>query len=288
MRLLNTTFSDLKIHVSSPYLELRQIYAFVRRDARTFTTYRSWILMTGFGWVTSALSLIFLGSYGRPLTEGLARYDADYLSFLIMGNAIQAFLGMISGIAHGRQWEVEDILASPIRLRVLMVSAHAWAIVLQLINVGVVVSIGTAFGMRLRVNIVLAALVFLFAACSSLGLGLMSSGISMVTRRPDPITWLLGILTSLASGTLFPVTVLPDLVRVVSWVLPNTYVLDLWRLATLRGADLSESPGFGNPDPVWLELLKLATIGTITLTIGIIVFKKGLRKAKKDGLIGFV
>ncbi|MCK4418816.1 hypothetical protein KAV79_03325 [Candidatus Aerophobetes bacterium] len=73
---------------------------------------------------------------------------------------------------------------------------------------------------------------------------------------------------------LFPITILPDWLQKISYLLPITYSLRAIRHALLQSYSF-QALGF--------DILMLALFSVILLPLSIYAFKLGVRKAKKEG-----
>jgi ABC-2 type transport system permease protein len=82
-----------------------------------------------------------------------------------------------------------------------------------------------------------------------------------------------GILL-VVSGVYYPVSVLPEWMQALATISPATYALDGMRDAIVNGDGLSE---------MWDEIWPLIVIGIVSVPLGLEVFRRGERYAKKHG-----
>ena len=94
----------------------------------------------------------------------------------------------------------------------------------------------------------------------------------LVTKRGDPVTWLLTTFTTLFSGVLYPVEILPQWLQNISWYVPTTRVL-----SALRGALTGYSSMFT------LDTIYLLISSVVSMVLGLLVFRWGLKRAIRDG-----
>jgi ABC-2 type transport system permease protein len=106
------------------------------------------------------------------------------------------------------------------------------------------------------------------------GLGLFTAGSTMLVRRTNPVSIILGSLSLFVSGVMYPVSVLPSWLRVVGRALPLTHVL-----VVLRGAFLSGA----SPSAVGGSLAALAIFAAVLIPAGAATFAYALRRARIDG-----
>ena len=73
---------------------------------------------------------------------------------------------------------------------------------------------------------------------------MISTGLRIVTKSTDPVTWAINILQNLLSGVSFPVIYLNTIffpgASTVSWFLPQTWVYHLCRLSMLTHPSLMD------------------------------------------------
>jgi DMSO/TMAO reductase YedYZ heme-binding membrane subunit len=114
-------------------------------------------------------------------------------------------------------------------------------------------------------------------------LGMITSGIRLVTKVTDPISWFLGVTQGLFAGMTFPISHLNSLypgLSTVSWFLPQTWIYYTVRLSILSGSSLA--------DPSVAQAFIGATVvALILIPLGVYSFQWGLRKAKREGTIGW-
>ena len=76
------------------------------------------------------------------------------------------------------------------------------------------------------------------------------------------------------SGVYYPVSVLPGWMQAISTISPATYALRGIRHAILEGAGVGQ---------VWGDIWPLIVIGVVAIPLGLWVFRRGERYAKKHG-----
>jgi ABC-2 type transport system permease protein len=78
-------------------------------------------------------------------------------------------------------------------------------------------------------------------------------------------------------GITYPVTLLPEWMRSVTYLLPQTYVIHAMRLAALSPVQLAD---------LMPDILPLIFFGAFWLTTGYILFNWMERRARQTGSIG--
>ncbi len=120
------------------------------------------------------------------------------------------------------------------------------------------------------------AAVFALTALAFLSVGMLSASFILVYKLGNPFGWLLGGVSGLLGGVVFPVALLPAWLRWASSLLPVTYALDGMRRGLLAPA------GFAALVP---DVVALAVFDAVLLPLGLVAFRAAVRKAKRDGTL---
>jgi len=265
------------------WLEIEKMYAFIKRGFVIMVSYKLNFALTLAAMVTQALSFYFIGTlFGSAVSSYLAPYGGNYTNFVIWGIAFQGFivssLTSFSGEIRREQLmgTLELVLLSPTRLITILFCSSVWNYLFASIYALATIVIAAAFlGLELvSANIVTAGLMLALTVLSTMGIGMISAGVILVTKVGDPIAWVFTTLTILLSGVYYPVGVLPQGLQSVSEALPLTHGLEGMRLALMSGAGLN----------VLIDKLAILLAFTlITWTLGYLVFYLSFRKARADG-----
>jgi len=266
-----------------PLLFLRQAYGFFRRDLFEAVSYRLHISFMLVDMILGAFTYAFLGSAVRDsMSEYLrTQYGTNYLGFLIVGIAANQFI--VFSLEAPRKainpWNLEYLLLTPVRLPAVVAGCCAQHYAWNILHVALYLLVGVScFGVVFHVSVVSLTLSVLFGLGVMWGLGLMSAGIQILTKRWDPVTWSLSALSLLFSGVLFPVSALrPEWLQSVSHILPQTYILRLVRLSVLRAAP---------PSDIQWELFGLGIAAAVLLPAGVLMIRLGIARAKRLGVLG--
>lgn len=267
-------------------IHLRKIFHLILRDLWTGLSYR---LSLTLGILSGIISLLQFALLGYFLQEGntfpgIASYGGNILAFLITGSVFTSFVGValssFSGFLQSEQsmGTLEALLVSTTPLTRLMIYSGIASFINTLVNTAILLGLLLyLFGVPLSINftgvaVSLAALLF-----SLLGFGLMSTGILLVSKQGDPITWTLTTLTGLVSGVLYPVSILPPWLQNISYSLPTTQALEALRLSLLQNAGL---------EALSTQLIALSAWGAASLPIGLIILRWGLKTARLQGSLG--
>ena len=265
---------------------VRVLFAFARRETRTLAGYRVAFLVRGMAFGLSVLALAFMARLiGASSNTHLAPYGGDYLAFAVVGFVVMDFqqVGVSNLSLRVRAAQVQGFLEAE-----MATPAPAWIV----LGVGPVYEFGLAV-LRATLYVSLAILVFgvrfpharlisvvvgaPLVMSAFVGLGLLSAALTMLVRRTNPVAALLGSASLLLSGVAYPVSVLPEWLRLVGRLLPLTHALELVRGSLLRGASLSE---------LWPSIAILAGFAGILVPAGVALFVFALRRARMDGSLG--
>ncbi|HLQ61497.1 MAG TPA: ABC transporter permease [Candidatus Acidoferrales bacterium] len=134
------------------------------------------------------------------------------------------------------------------------------------------------FRVHFDINIPAALLVGLVAVLCATGVGLAAAGIYVGGGGGrNPVLWAWGLATNFMCGVFVPIEVFTNpILRVLTHIVPNTYVLLAMRGAVLRNQPVT--------DPALLsQLLYPAVFAAVALFAGVLVFERGVRRALRLG-----
>jgi len=198
-----------------------------------------------------------------------------------VGIALQRYFGVgLNGFSRAfRQAQttgtLEAMLTTPARLREIVLGSSLWSYGLVTLQVFLYLLVGAAFlGVELQVNLPAALLAGALSVISFAGLGVLSAAFVMVLKRGDPITWVVGAVSTFFGGVYFPVEILPGWLQPVSALLPLTHGLRAIRMSLLQGAAVEEISG---------EILALGAFCALLTPLGLAAFRFAVRRAREDG-----
>lgn len=270
-------------HAPWPIWFGRVFIAFVRREMSALGGYRVAFVLRLLGFVVAVGSLLFLSRFvGAAANPHLAAYHGNYLGFAVIGLLAAEF-----------QQVGVSILAQRIRTAQVMGTLEAevatpappWMVLGAPPLYEFVVSAGRSAGylvgamLLLGLNLpqvswtsLLLGVPLIVAAFT--GLGLLAAATTMMVRRMNPVSAVIGSLSFFLSGVMYPVTVLPVWLREAGVLLPLTHAL-----AVLRGALLVGAP----PTALRGSLLALLAFSGVLGPLGVGLFAHALRRARMDG-----
>ena len=241
-----------------------------------------WWDVAFFVWtVANTLTIVFIA---KGIEAGGGKIDVDQVTtILLIGAVVWAYLGIIFEIltetVAWERWEgtIEYTfmapLSRPIHLFGMGLFAIAYGIVRAVLLFAVV---ALFFHLELaNANFAAALIVLVVASVSFIGIGMMTAVLPLIS--PEKGTQLgfvaQGILL-VVSGVYYPVSVLPGWMQALAKISPATYALDGIRDAIVNGAGVSA---------MWPNIWPLIIIGVVSVPLGLEVFRRGERYAKRHG-----
>jgi ABC-2 type transport system permease protein len=261
---------------------LRILGAFIRRDWAVTRSYRTQGAFAMVGMVFQLTLFYFVSRFiDQDRFGDEAGISGGYFSFVIVGmallNIIRAALTSISRTLQTEQTtgSLEALLITPQSSALLIVASSTFSFMRSVINLVLFLGLGMmVFGVRFNPNpwSLLTALVALIAALAIFAtLGMVVAAVTLVYKRANAFQELITSSIALLGGVYFPVSVLPEPLRIIAELLPITWALATVRLALLNGVvDLQ-------------QLLILAVTAVLALPTGIWAMNLALRQARRDG-----
>jgi ABC-2 type transport system permease protein len=273
-----------------PGIEWSKVLALMRKDMSNWASYKLQVLASITGALVGFASWGFNASYRNiavTLTSfSASTYQASYLAYIVTGVLVSnVVLSLGSSVRGGlRPWVLESVLMTGIRPSTFVLGSVAWSYILSVILFIPQLLIGIIFfQINLEVNFLSVILAITISGVMVFGISMASVGMRLVTKVTDPISWILGLSMTLLSGQTFPVAYLnnyfPGIIY-VSWCLPYTWIFDMVRLSTLANASIF-SPGVAE------EFLISLCYAAFLVPAGLYLFLWGLRRAKKQGTLGW-
>jgi len=226
------------------------------------------------------------GLIGTFNTAPVPQYDTNYVTFLVTGILMANLVLPVSSGVSSRlaPWSIETVLMTGVSAPTYVLGTVGWAYLLAIIfTIPQLVVSFYLFPLMLNVNFTSLVVGFFIASAIMFSLSMISSGIRLVTKVTDPLIWFLGVAQSLLAGMTFPIehlnSIYPGLSN-VSWVLPQTWIFHITRLALLNGGSLLDPS-------VALAFVGASVFAVFLLPLGVYTFQWGLIRAKKAGNIGW-
>jgi len=259
--------------------ELIGLGGIVERNVYLTKRYFLWDLAFMVWTIANTLTIVFIA---RAVHVSAAEENRLATSLLV-GAVIWAFLGIIfefvTETVAWERWEgtIEYTFMAPLARPVHLFGMGLFSIVYGVIRaVALFGVVALFFSLSLpHANYVAALVVLMIASVSFIGIGMMTAVLPLIS--PEKGTQLgfvaQGILL-VVSGVYYPISVLPGWMQVIAKISPATYALDAARKSILHGASLSS---------LWGDIWPLLIIGVVAVPLGLEVFRRGERHAKRHG-----
>lgn len=214
----------------------------------------------------------------------LAPYGGHYFPFVMLGLALAGFQAValtaisnnvIFGMYTGT---LEAMLVTPTSMSTIVFSSMVYQFCSALVEILVYLACGFwLFGVALgQADLPATMLLLALTLLAHLPIGILAAAFILIFKRGEPITTILGSVSSLLGGVYFPLAILPDWVQTISRFLPFTYALEGLRQAVLKGQGISQ---LGH------QILILAAFVVVLLPLSLAAFAWAVRQAKRLGTL---
>jgi ABC-2 type transport system permease protein len=202
---------------------------------------------------------------------------------LLIGVVIWSYLGVVFEIltetVAWERWEgtIEYTFMAPLSRPVHLIGMGLFAIAYGLVRASLVFgAVAPFFGLHMpNANFGTALLLLGVASVSFIGIGMMTAVLPLISpEKGTQLGFMAQGVMLVVSGVYYPVSVLPGWMQWISKISPATYALRGIRNAILHGA---------GPSQVWRDIWPLLVIGVVSIPLGLLVFRRGERYAKKHG-----
>lgn len=261
-------------------------WAFLWRDARITTSYKFQFLFHLLGGFFVVAMFYFISKMIHPDPEhsGLAIYQCDYFSFVLVGVAATGFLHTGLGLSERlrsamSEGSLEMMFSCPVRPVWILILPAVWDLGFEGAKALVILLCGIyIFDADLsRANVPGGLVVLLLTVAAFSVFGILSTAIILLIKRGDPVQWAFEHASALVAGAYFPVNLLPGWLETVSRALPMTYAYRAIRMTILAGAGLSD---------VASDALVLLLFSFVGLPLSAWCCGLAIARAKRDGSLG--
>jgi len=257
----------------------RRLFGFMYLDFKDWLKYKYelffWLLNTLIGAVTYA----YLGSNVVLKETGILEKYGSFLAFILIGVAYNyiIYASIDAPRTAINPWNLMWNLLVPANLVEVVLGSILFRYFIGMFQFLMYLMVAFFFGVAFRINIVSTFFAIAVGSLIMWGLGMISAGVQIITKRWDPVTWFFTMLGGFLSGVWFPYQLLPEFLQNLSKIFPQTYILEMLRRAMLRGEGLYQM----------LDLLAPLFISAIIiLSIGIKVYLASIEYAKEKGTVG--
>ncbi len=263
---------------------LALIRAFLRRDWINETSYRGMLLIETLGVGSSLILFYSIGLLVGGQPEPLREYGGEYFPFALVGLAVSGYfsISLISASSRLRQAQTTGTLEAMFVTATppgwLLALSTTWDYLLATIRLVIFVGVGVlAMGVQFNLNIWAALPVIVLSLASFVSLGLIAAAFILVVKRGDSIAILGNIATTVFGGVLFPISLLPEWARPISYLIPLSWALDGLRRAVLVGA---------GPRDIADSLVALTISAALLVPLAWFSLRWATERVRRDGSLG--
>jgi ABC-2 type transport system permease protein len=261
--------------------ELIGLGGVLERNAYLVKRYVWWEIAFFLWTVANTLTIIFIAQ-GVEASGG--RLDVNrQTTVLLIGAVIWAYLGIVFEIltetVAWERWEgtIEYTFMAPLSRPIHLLGMGIFAVVYGVARAALLFG-AIAFFFNLEMpdaNFVGALVVLAVASVSFIGIGMMTAVLPLISpEKGTQLGFIAQGLLLVVSGVYYSVEVLPAPMQWLSTFSPATYALEGIRDAIIEGTRLGA---------LWDEIWPLVVIGSISIPLGLEVFRRGERYAKQHG-----
>ena len=257
--------------------ELIGLGGIVERNVYLTRRYFLWDLAFMVWTIANTLTIVFIAR----AVQLPAAQENELATKLLVGAVIWAFLGIIfefvTETVAWERWEgtIEYTFMAPLSRSMHLFGMGAYAVLYGLIRATILFFVVAAFiGIHMPNADFGSALALLgIASFSFMGIGMMTAVLPLISpEKGAQLGFVAQGLMLAVSGVYYPVSVMPGWMQAISKVSPATYALRGDRAAIVNGAGLA-----------WADVWPLLVIAVLAIPLGLMIFKRGERYAKKHG-----
>jgi ABC-2 type transport system permease protein len=264
---------------------LRELWLFFLRDLAIARTYRSGFIMEIVESFFGAATFYYVSQFvDSPQLQHSLPQGGTYFAFSLIGFVYLDYLSASLDTFDRSLQEARDsgtlehLLVTQTSLPTFVIGSSLYPFLATTLRIAVYFAWGAIFfGFPLRNANWLAVFTILVATLLAFsGLGILSASYLLLFKRGNPGKWLLLSISGVASGMLFPVSILPNWLQFLAHINPVTYALDAMRAALLAGNNLLS---------IWRPLVMLLLFASILLPLSGLAFSWSLRRTKANGTL---
>ena len=167
---------------------------------------------------------------------------------------------------------------TPAPLSQIIIGSATWSYAFTTLRVLIYLLVGIVLlGVSFRgANYLGALLALILSIIAFASMGIIAASVIMVIKRGDPVTSLIGSVSTLVGGVLYPVEILPGWLQAIARLLPLTYALRSMRLALLSGASWQE---------LLPDLLVLLFFCIVLFPLSLYAFRQAVRRVRIEGTL---
>jgi len=262
--------------------ELKKIGIFIKRDFKIIITYRLAFSAMFLNMIFFFFYFILFGAmFGETTPPLLNPYQQDFVTYLLIGSIGWGFLWSVMSSSSGALRNemmigtLESILLTSTRLSTLIIAYTIFGCFIGFLSILILITIGFLFfDIIIAINLI-TIIIFILSTFMMAGLGLLFSGLTLWIKNIGDTIPLIQNVAMFFSGVYFPITVLPEQLQDISYIIPFYYSIEGIRISLIDQ----------NASLFYIQILIPVTI--LFIFLGVISLHFGLQKAKKEGSLAF-
>jgi len=210
----------------------------------------------------------------------------NYYTFVVIGLISARLLaGGLRGLGDELEFAVREgrfdsLLVQPVPWRSLPLGLVQWGFIWRAVNTVVVVLIAIGLGSHFRLGgVAPALLIVLLGTFATMTIGNLAAGVKLLAKRTDPIITFYQVAVFVFAGVAYPVTLLPHPLRIVSYAIPDTYVISALRKLLLPAGSALPGPGATS------VILGLVAFNVVMFPLSLWLFGRTLEYGRRTGLL---
>jgi ABC-2 type transport system permease protein len=210
----------------------------------------------------------------------------SYYTFVVIGLISTRMLaGSLRGLGDELEFAVREgrfdsLLVQPVPWRALPLGLVQWGFIWRAINTLVIILIALALGAHVRFSgVAPAILIVVLGAFATMTIGNLAAGVKLLAKRTDPIITFYQIAVFIFAGVAYPVTLLPHPARIISYAIPETYVI-----ASLRKLLLPLGGSLPGPSATSV-IIGLVAFNIVFFPLSLWLFGRTLEWGRRTGLL---
>jgi len=282
--------------------EWDSLVMFSRREFIIWWSYKMnaimWVLDTLFN--TTIFFLLGMVANGVGVT--FAPYGGNYVSFVVLGLFVYYISFTNLGDAFTRisriYWNgaMDLYLLSPLSYYTPMMGIMFRGVIDDYPRSLLAMLFGWLFfGAVFQFHApLLLVVILILILVSTLGIGIISASSFYLfgfRQQTEPVRFIFqDVIIALTAGYYYPITVLPHPLQILGSFIPHIYALDALRRLMIPGGDITTPvlplqlalPGVA---PVTLDVLVLVAMCLVFMPLGLFLYVKGIKRARRDGTL---
>lgn len=259
-----------------------------RKATDTFAAYlrldiieeRMFPLSTGMRYLAVVVP-VFLYYFQAEFLGTQADYAATLIGISVAAGLWDALSGFTGRLMFAQERGIlETYLVEPVSWKLIPLAMNLWRSASGIFLGVIMMVVGWALGADMEMAkfpLFFVILALGVVACNAVGI--FAASFLVLFKRGEPVITLYGMVAAILGGTLFSITVLPNWIQWMSYLVPHAYVISAARDVMIEG---SQDGGMSTA----AALGALVAFSAIAFPVGLRVFNRSLEFARKQGLLG--